>query len=359
LEAACYRIPLERVLSDSTHGEMPDFQLITVRIRDPEGAEGLGYVYTVGHGGLALCSLINVDLQPLLANADLAEIDHLWQQMWRRLHYVGRGGLASFAISAVDIALWDLQARRQQVPLWRLLGGSNNRVPIYAGGIDLHFTTEELLRQTEHFLARGFRAIKIKVGRADLAEDLQRVAAVRDTLGSDFPLMVDANMAWDVEQAITAARALREYKVFWLEEPTAPDDFPGHGRIAAEGGVAIAAGENLHTEREFKMLMQAGGVAFPEPDVANIGGVTAWLRIAKLAQHHNLPVTSHGVHDLHVHLLAAIPNSSYLEYHGFGLDRFLSEPLRITDGIAVAPDRSGHGVDFDWEALEAFREFGQ
>jgi len=356
LEVACFRIPLPRVLSDSTHGFMPDFQLITVRIRDQDGVEGLGYVYTIGSGGLAIRSLIDVDLRPLVEAADAHDIAAIWQQMWRRLHYVGRGGLASFAISAIDICLWDLRARRAGLPLWRQLGGTDNRVPVYAGGIDLRFTVDELLEQTDRFRMQGFQAIKIKVGQADLNDDVQRVAAMREKLGAEFPLMVDANMGWDVEQAITAARALHEFNLYWLEEPTAPDDFPAHARIATEGGIPIAAGENLHTEREFEMLLAAGGASFPEPDVANIGGITAWNRIAALAQRYDLPVTSHGVHDLHVHLLAAASNSSYLEWHGFGLERFMTQPLEIRDGFALAPDRPGHGVELDWDSLKPYRE---
>jgi L-alanine-DL-glutamate epimerase-like enolase superfamily enzyme len=329
---------------------------VTVQLRDEDGAEGLGYTYTVGHGGGAIRTLLKDDLEPLLIGLHSEDIEALWERMWRRLHYVGRGGVASFAISAIDIALWDLKARRQGLPLWKMLGGTTNQVPVYAGGIDLEFTDDELIHQAEIFMAQGFRAIKMKVGRSELKEDLKRVAAMRQLLGPDFPLMVDANMAWTVEQAIEAARELKQYDLHWLEEPTAPDDFPGHARIASGGCIPIAAGENLHTEREFEMLISSGGVAFPEPDVANIGGITAWLRVAKLAEQAELPVTSHGVHDLHVHLLAAVPNASYLEHHGFGLSEFMTNPLEICNGLAAASSQSGHGVELDWNALLRHQE---
>jgi len=172
IETACYRIPLPRTLSDSTHGRISHFQLVTVRLRDKNGSEGLGYTYTVGQGGLAIRSIIAEDLTPLLNGADDTDIEEIWQRMWRHLHYVGRGGLASFAVSAIDIALWDLQARRQQLPLWRLLGGTNAQVPVYAGGIDLEFSIDDLLRQAESFLSMGFRAIKMKVGRSELRQDV-------------------------------------------------------------------------------------------------------------------------------------------------------------------------------------------
>ena len=350
-----YRVPLPVALSDSTHGTMTAFELVTVRIRDDEGAEGLGYTYTVGAGGGAIRQLIARDLGPLLEGADETRIEALWQKLWWAVHYVGRGGLAVHAISALDTALWDLMARRRGLPLWRLLGGHDPQVPAYAGGIDLQFPLEQLLSQTEDNLKKGFRAIKMKVGRERLSEDTARVAAMRELLGPDVPLMVDANMRWSADQAIRAARAFAAHDVFWLEEPTIPDDVTGHVRILKEGGLPVATGENLHSLYEFQAMIAAEGVSFPEPDLSNCGGISVWLKVARLAEAANLPVTSHGVHDLHVHLLAAVPNASYLEVHGFGLERFMAEPLRIADGKAIAPERPGHGVELDWQGLEALR----
>jgi L-alanine-DL-glutamate epimerase-like enolase superfamily enzyme len=355
IHADHYVIPLATALSDSTHGTIEGFELVTARVRDAEGAEGVGYTYTVGAGGGAVHGLIARDLAPRLRGREAERIEELWQSMWWALHYGGRGGFAALAISAVDIALWDLRARRQRVPLWRLLGGFDPRVPCYAGGIDLEFSLDALLKQTDDNLARGFRAIKMKVGRPSLREDVERVRAMRAHLGADFPLMVDANMRWSVDEAIRAARALAPLEPVWLEEPTSPDDVPGHVRIVREGGLPVAAGENLHTLHEFRALIDAGGVTFPEPDVTNCGGVTTFMKVCHLAEAFNLPVTSHGAHDITVHLLAAVPNRSYLEAHGFGLDRFIAEPLRIDGGAAVAPDRPGHGVDFDWKALDRVR----
>jgi L-alanine-DL-glutamate epimerase-like enolase superfamily enzyme len=355
VEAGHYRIPLPVTLSDSTHGSIAAFELITVRVRDQEGAEGVGYTYTVGTGGAAIQAVITRELAPWLAGRDAERTEELWQAMWWALHYGGRGGAQVLAISAIDIALWDLQARRRGTPLWRLLGGFDPRVPCYAGGIDLDFTIDALLRQTDENLARGFRAIKMKVGRASLREDVERVRAMRGHLGAEFPLMVDANMRWSVDEAIRAARALADSQPLWLEEPTIPDDVPGHRRIVREGGLPIAAGENLRTLHEFRQLIAAGGVTYPEPDVTNCGGVTVFMKVCHLAEAFNLPVTSHGAHDVTVHLLAAAPNRSYLEAHGFGLDRFIAEPLRIENGRAIAPERPGHGIAFDWTALDTVR----
>lgn len=351
LESGLYRIQLPTALSDSTHGTITHFELVTVRLRDSDGAEGVGYTYTVGTGGVAVRTLIDEGLHPVLMGRDAEQTEALWQTMWWRLHYGGRGGSVSLAVSACDIALWDLKARRYGTPLWRLLGGFDPVVPCYAGGIDLDFPLEALLRQTDDNLAKGFRAIKMKVGRPHLSEDVARVRAMRAHLGPDFPLMVDANMRWTVDEAIRAARALQDANLVWLEEPTIPDDVAGHTRIVRDGGLPIATGENLHTLHEFKAMVEAGGVTFPEPDVTNCGGVTIFMKVAHLAEAYNLPVTSHGAHDLTVHLLAGIPNRSYLEVHGFGLDRYIVEPLVIHEGKAIAPDRPGHGVQFDWRAL--------
>lgn len=355
VEAACYRIPLPVVLSDSTHGDIAAFELVTARLRDAEGAEGTGYTYTVGTAGRAVVELIDRYLAPVLLGQDAGRIEQLWQRMWWTLHYGGRGGTVSLAVSAVDIALWDLEARRQGRPLWRLLGGHDPAVPAYAGGIDLDFPLDALLRQTDDNLAKGFRAIKMKVGRPRLSEDVERVRAMREHLGPDFPLMVDANMRWTADQAIRAARALAPFAPVWLEEPTIPDDIAGHVRILRDGGLPVATGENLHTLHEFANLIAAGGVSFPEPDVTNCGGITVFMKVCHLAESFNLPVTSHGAHDLTVHLLAAVPNASWLECHGFGLDRYILEPFELRDGKAIAPDRPGHGLTFDRAALEPLR----
>jgi L-alanine-DL-glutamate epimerase-like enolase superfamily enzyme len=355
VEVGQYLVPLPVTLSDSTHGEMTHFAFVTARIRNQDGAEGFGYTLTTGPAGGAIRALIEDDLQPVLLGADEDQIEALFQRMWWHTHYPGRGGTAAFAISAVDIALWDLKGRKAGMPLWRLLGGHDPRVKAYAGGVDLFFTLDDLLAQTRDNLAKGFRAIKMKVGRDRLSEDVTRVKAMRDFLGDDFPLMADANMRWRVDEAVWAARKLADFDLVWLEEPIIPDDVAGHAKIASEGGLPIATGENFHTLYEFRQMINAGGVQFPEPDITTCGGITVGLKVAHLAEANNLPVTTHGAHDINVHLLAAVPNKSYLEAHGFGLDRFIAEPLQLDDeGFAIAPDRPGHGITFDWDAIAEF-----
>jgi L-alanine-DL-glutamate epimerase-like enolase superfamily enzyme len=355
IEPGFYRIPLPTVLTDSMHGEMRAFELNTVRIRDSDGAEGIGYTFTVGRNGAAVDAVIRRELPDILAGEEADHIERLWLKMWWALHYGGRGGPTVLAISALDMALWDLKARRARLPLWKLLGGNDPLVPCYAGGIDLDFTTEALLKQTDDNLKKGFRAIKMKVGRDRMSEDVARIKAMREHLGDGFPLMVDANMKWTVDESIRRARAFQPFELVWLEEPTIPDDVAGHVRIVREGGLPIATGENMRTLWEFKHMVAAGGVTYPEPDVTNCGGVTVFMKVAHLAEAFNLPVTSHGAHDVTVQLLAACANRSYLETHGFGIDRYIAEPMKIVDGNAIAPDRPGHGVAFDWKGLETVK----
>ncbi|MGH6808574.1 MAG: mandelate racemase/muconate lactonizing enzyme family protein [Ensifer adhaerens] len=351
-----FRLPLEAGISDSMHGVMTSFELNVVRIRDSEGVEGVGYTYTCGRNGGAIADLLARDFPELLIDENADQIEKLWEKCWWALHYGGRGGPTVLALSAVDIALWDLKGKRLEKPLWNLCGGYHDRVTCYAGGIDLDLPLEALLKQTDRNLGKGFRAIKMKVGRAKLSEDIERVAAMRDHLGPDFPLMVDANMKWSADHAIRAARSFLPFNLTWLEEPAIPDDVAGYTRIVAESATPIAAGENLRSLWEFKQLIASSGVTFPEPDVTNCGGITPFMKIAHLAEAYNLPVTSHGAHDVTVHLLSSVPNGQYLEAHGFGLDRYIEEPLLIEEGWAIAPSRPGHGIVFDWDGLETLRQ---
>jgi L-alanine-DL-glutamate epimerase-like enolase superfamily enzyme len=355
IESGFYRIALPEVLTDSMHGEMRDFELNTVRVRDADGAEGVGYTFTVGRNGGAIDSILTREFPDILANEEADHIERLWNKAWWALHYGGRGGPTVLALSAFDMALWDLKAKRANLPLWNYLGGFDPKVPCYAGGIDLELPLDKLLRQTDDNLAKGFRAIKMKVGRKRLAEDVERVRAMREHLGEGFPLMVDANMKWTVDEAIRAARALQPYDLTWIEEPTIPDDPAGHARIVREGGLPVAVGENLRTLWEFKQYIATGAVTYPEPDVTNCGGVTPFMKIAHLAEAFNMPVTTHGAHDVTVHLLGACPNRSFLEAHGFGLERYIAEPLKIEEGFAIAPNRPGHGIEFDWAGLDRIR----
>ena len=341
-----YRVPLAEVLVDAKHGDHSHFELVVVRVTNAAGEEGVGYTYTGGKGGLAIKAMVEADLAPCVTGEDAGRIERLYDSMTWHVHYVARGGVASFAISAVDIALWDLKGKRAGEPLWRMLGGFDSSTRCYAGGIDLAYDEAKLLSGIQSNLAKGFQGIKIKLGRPTLEEDIARVAAVRKLIGPDRMLAVDANYSWSVEKSVRAAKLLAEHNVLWLEEPTLPDDFEGYARIREEGGLAIAQGENLHTLHEFTHALTRGKVDFPQPDASNIGGVTGWVKVANLAQALNLPVCSHGMQELHVSLMSAMPNSGWMEVHSFPIDQYTTRPLRIDPetGRALAPDTPGTGV---------------
>ena len=316
----------------------------------------MGYTYTVGKvGGTAIASLIRDNIAPILIGEDPRCIENIWQKMWWALHYVGRGGIAAFGMSAIDVALWDYRARLADEPLWKMLGGHDNKVEAYGGGIDFDLSVPELLEQTQGFLDSGLRAVKMKIGRDDISVDAQRIAAVREYIGPDIKLMVDVNMKWSVEQAIKACREFQAFDLTWIEEPTIPDDFAGNRRIEMEGGIPVASGENLHTIYEFKQMIADAGITYPDADVSNVGGISAFMKVAYLAEAHHRKLTTHGIQEMHVNCLAAIPNASLLEIHAFRIDEFLIHQLEIRDGYAHASDRIGHGVEIDWEKMKRHR----
>src|SRR6187431_1054834 len=179
IETGLHRVPLSVTLSDSTHGEIKAFELITVLLRDADGAEGVGYTYTVGRNGGAIADILRREIPELIEGREADDTEAIWHHVWWALHYGGRGGPSVLALSALDMALWDLKARRAKVPLYRLLGGHDPAVPCYAGGIDLDLSVKDLLAQTDGNLAKGFRAIKTKVGRDLLHEDVERIGAMR------------------------------------------------------------------------------------------------------------------------------------------------------------------------------------
>jgi len=297
----------------------------------------------------------------LLIGQNPLDHERLWHAMWVP-KLIGRRGLTTRAISTIDIALWDLKAKAAGMPLFRLLGGYAERVPTYiAGGYyEEGKGLAELAREMVENVELGARAVKMKVGAVSNAEDASRVRAVREAVGPDVKVMVDANCAYRAYQAIQLAKRIEEYDVFWFEEPVGPDDYEGHARVASQTSIPIATGENEYTRYGFRDLIAHGAAAILNADAQVLGGVTEFMKVAALAQAHDLDIAPHGDQNVHVHLVAAIANGLIVEYYRDSVDPMWRQMYRDTlllndDGTLSPPDRPGLGVELNDDALGPWR----
>jgi L-alanine-DL-glutamate epimerase-like enolase superfamily enzyme len=322
-----------------------------VRITDSEGAVGTGYAYTIGTGGPAVISLLERTLAPRLLGREAEEIEGIWRDLLFATHATAVGAITSLALAAVDTALWDLRCRRAGLPLWRMAGGAKASVPLYTteGGW-LHLPAAALAEDAAAMKAAGFAGAKLKIGKPSIAEDRARLRAVRDAVGEDFRIMVDANQAFDLAEAMRRADMLAEARIHWFEEPMPADDVGAHARLARHSRVPIAVGESMYSLSQFKDYLEQGAASIVQADVARIGGITPWLKTAHLAEAFSIPVCPHFLMELHVSLVCAVPNAPMLEYIP-QLDAITTSRLDIRDGRAHPPEAPGLGIDWDWGVI--------
>lgn len=350
-----YRWPRHRPISNGLH-TYTHSGLSLVKIATDEGVTGIG----LGGGGEIGRATVR-HLTPQLIGEDPINVERLWHKMWVP-KLIGRRGLTTRAISAIDIGLWDIRAKVANLPLYKLLGGFRDRVPTYiAGGYyEEGKGLKELAREMEENVEMGARAIKMKVGAVSIAEDVERVKTVRQAVGPVVKVMVDANCAYRHYQAIQLAKRIEEFDVFWFEEPVAADDYEGCRRLAEATSIPIATGENEYTRYGFRDLIEHHSAAILNADAKVLGGVTEFLKVAALAQAHDLDIAPHGSQDIHVHLVAAIANGLILEFYRDSVDpmwgKIYHHTLRLNDdGTVSPPNVTGIGADPNYENLAPYR----
>lgn len=339
------RIPLSRPWGEDVTG----IRVIAVTVVCDDGSQGHGFSWTPSIGATAVQAMLDEDLAPFLRGRPATT--ELWDDSWAHLHEAGSGGVTTIALAGVDLALWDRRARVRGTGVTELLGRRHDRLPVYGSGVNLHYTLDELVAQAQRWVDSGYGAVKIKVGRPDLADDLDRVAAVRSVIGPDRRLLVDANQRWDLDTATRRVGALSAHGIGWIEEPLRSDDLAGHAELRRRVDVPIALGENVHTLHRFREFLDAGAVDVVQPNIIRVGGITPFLRIADLVRERRTELAPHLLPDLSAQVAFALPEQSWIEDvedAGFAHLGALSEPaaLTVADGWVTPAPTLGLGLRF-------------
>ncbi len=355
VELSLILLPLETPISDAkvlTGRQRPltEVAMLFAEIVTEGGHQGIGFSYSKRAGGYGLYAHAREIVGNLLGE-DPNDIARLWDKLVWAGASVGRSGLATQAIAAFDVALWDMKAKRAGLPLAKLLGARRDSVACYntSGGF-LSTPTEELVANCEASIAAGIGGLKIKVGQPDAMLDLARMEAVRKAVDGRVPLMVDANQQWDRPTAERVGRALEEFNLVWIEEPLDAYDVEGHARLAAQLVTPIASGEMLTSVAEHMALIDHASVDFIQPDAPRVGGITQFLKIATMAEQKYLKLAPHFAMEIHLHLAAAYAHDSWVEHFDW-LDPLFNEHLEIRDGRMIVSNRPGIGITLSEQAL--------
>tara|TARA_Y100001934_G_scaffold95892_1_gene118400 strand:- start:133 stop:1269 length:1137 start_codon:yes stop_codon:yes gene_type:complete len=356
------RIPLDNPTSFSNRTVyFRDHPIIEIECDD--GHTGIGFCYAGNSNGALVTQTIRELLAPVILGEDPFRVEGLWKDMYQEALLHGRAGAVVRAISAIDIALWDHNAKSVELPLWKLLGGFyKDVVPAYAsGGYYLDGKSYDgLAQELTSYVDQGFKAVKIKVGRLSISEEAERMRVARAAIGDDVALMLDANNAFqNLETALQyMRRAYEPYDPYWMEEPFSPDEIDIHGELARRTHVPIATGEIEAGRWRFKELLDKKAAMIIQPDAAVLGGITEFRRIAATAGSYGISVAPHWFHDLHLHLVAGLPNGTFVEFFPddqvLSFRRVIDHQTEVRDGSLVLPDRPGIGFGFRSEALEQY-----
>ncbi len=333
-----------------------------VEVEADDGHCGIGFCYVGSGGGSIFSQIVHDLLAPVLLGQDSFRVEGLWAEMYQETLLQGRTGTVMRAISALDVALWDRNARAAGLPLYKLLGSMRtDKVPAYASGgyYVAGKTPKHLADEMESYVKAGFTAVKMKVGKEDLRGEEARIAAVRERIGSDAILMLDANNAWsDLPTAARFVRMYEKYDPYFIEEPFSPDDIENHARLAGATSVLVATGEIEAGRWRFRELIDAGAAVILQTDACVCGGITEFRRIAALAAGHGLTLCPHWFHDLHAHLVAATPNAQYVEYFPddqvLNFRRLVSKQVTAEKGHILLTQDAGLGFVFEAAAVEKY-----
>lgn len=330
---------------------------VVARIQTDEGLEGLGYTMLVGGAGAeSVREYLEKSLAPQLIGENALHVGRLWQKMYDTDRGIRKKGIPVYAISALDIGLWDLLAKSMGRPVWQLLGACAEKIAVYGSGGFLSYSVDDIVKEAEGFLALGCRHYKMKIGRPNLMENVERVRAVRKALGDNVELLVDANQRWDVATHLKIGRRLEEFDLFWYEEPVLADNIAQCAQVARALNIPIATGENEYTRYGFRDLIEQKAAHYLNPDIHRCGGIGELMKIAHLAAAYDLPIAPHLVPELSIHVLVSVPNAALVEILAGAPAELWQEPPEVKNGMMAPPNRPGHGMEFSAEALKRFTE---
>jgi L-talarate/galactarate dehydratase len=330
------------------------FELIGVTLEDAQGGRGTGWTFTSDYGGgEAVKAMLDVVLLPRILGRDAIDVEAVNDQLFHFTHRLGHG-ITSMAIAAIDVAMWDLRARDAGVSIARMLGQVRDRVPCYGSGkASPSLPIDDLVELSAGYVRDGFNAVKIRVGR-EPDKDIARIRAVRQAIGEGPRILCDANERLDLPTALWLGKQLCDLGVHWFEEPLLSQDIEGYRRMRSALPIAIAMGEHVHSRRDFMPYIATGAVDVVQPDMCFVGGITETMRIGRMADTAGLALAPHFMTVLHIHVAAALPRATYVEFYPF-MDDLLVEGLKVEDGMLLVPTRPGHGVEFTAQAWRDYR----